>query len=65
MRESDINIDKKVLSIAKDLVYVVSNSRKLKHFGAGMNLHQATSSKDLINFIMLLGTALARSKCAE
>ena len=48
--EKDCEIDQTVCSIAQDIVYGVSNRRKLtpKHVGLGLALHQATRSKALV-----------------
>ena len=48
--EKDCKIDQTVCSIAQDIVYGVSNRRKLtpKHVGLGLTLHQATRSEALV-----------------
>ena len=48
--EKDCKIDQTVCSIAQDIVYRVSNRRKLapKHVGLGLALHQATRSEALV-----------------
>ncbi len=48
--EKDCEIDQTVCSIAQDIVYRVSNRRKLtqKHVGLGLALHQATRSEALV-----------------
>ena len=48
--EKDCEIDQTVCSIAQDIVYGVSNRRKLtpKHLGLGLALHQATRSEALV-----------------
>ena len=48
--EKDCEIDQTVCSIAQDIVYGVSNRRKLtpKHVGLGLALHQATRSEALV-----------------
>ena len=48
--EDDI-AKRRVLSVAQDIVYGVSNGRKLtpKHVGLGLAIHQSTRSKNLIN----------------
>ena len=55
------DLDKKVLSVAQDLVYIVSNCRKLtpKHVGLGLTLHQATRSKDLVNLFHAAGHCIS------
>ena len=55
------DLDKKVLSVAEDLVYIVSNCRKLtpKHVGLGLTLHQAISSKDLVNMFHAAGHCIS------
>ena len=48
--EKDCEIDQTVCSIAQDIVYGVSNRRKLtpKHVGLGLAVHQATRSEALV-----------------
>ena len=48
--EKDCEIDQTVCSIAQDIVYGVSNRRRLtpKHVGLGLALHQATRSEALV-----------------
>ena len=48
--EKDCKIDQTLCSIAQNIVYRVSNSRKLtpKHVGLGLALHQATRSEALV-----------------
>ena len=56
----------KICSIAQDLVYAVSNNRKLtpKHIGLGLTLHQATRSEALVEVFhaagMLIGMDTVR-----
>ena len=64
--------DARILSIAQDLVYVVSTRLTPKHMGLGSCLHQATRSKQLVKLfhnaghimsykdILMMDTALAK-----
>lgn len=47
----DTNTKCKVFSIAQDIVYGISNGKKLtpKHIGLALTLHQATRSENLVN----------------
>ena len=48
--KEDADVKQAVCSIAQDIVYAVSNKRKLtpKHIGLGLALHQATRSESLL-----------------
>ena len=48
--EKDCKIEQSVCSIAQDIVYGVSNRRKVapKHIGLGLALHQPTRSEALV-----------------
>jgi len=49
--EANADMNRRVLSIAQDIVYGVSKGQKLtpKHVGLGLTLHQATRSENLVN----------------
>ena len=55
------DLDKKVLSVAQDLVYIVSKCRKLtrKHVGLGLTLHQDTRPKDLVKLVHAAGHCIS------
>ena len=49
--EANTDMNRRVLSVAQDIVYGVSKGQKLtpKHVGLGLTLHQATRSENLVN----------------
>ena len=49
--EVNVTVDRKIYSIAQDIIFGVSNGAKLtsKHVGLGLALHQATRSEMLVN----------------
>jgi hypothetical protein len=55
------HIRSRVLSVAQDLVYIVSGGRKWtpKHVGLASTLHQATRSKDLVRLFNKAGNCLS------
>ena len=55
------DLDKNVLSVAKDLVYIVTKCRKLtpKHVGLGLTLQQDTRSKDLVKLVHAAGHCIS------
>ena len=59
--EGDDDIQRKVLSIAQDLVYGISDGKKWtpKHIGLASTLHQATRSKDLVQLFHKAGHCLS------
>lgn len=59
--------DKKILSIAQDIIYVASKGKKLtpKHIGLGLALHQKTRSRKLINLFNSAGHCVTYSKVLQ
>lgn len=59
--------DKKILSIAQDIIYAASKGKKLtpKHIGLGMALHQKTKSRKLVTLFNSAGHCLTYSKVLQ
>ena len=57
----DDDVQRKVLSIAQDLIYGISGGKKWtpKHIGLASTLHQATRSKDLVQLFHKAGHCLS------
>ena len=62
--DKSANIETRICSIAQDIVYVVSNGRKLtpKHVGLGLTLHQATRSSSLVELFNSAGHTIGIDK---
>jgi hypothetical protein len=54
----------RVLNLAQDVVYAVSNGKKLtpKHIGIALTVHQATRSKELVQFLNRSGHCISYDK---
>ena len=59
--EEDVEMTRRLCSIAQDIVFTVSRSRKLtpKHVGLGLTLHQATRSEQLVNIFHAAGHTIS------
>ena len=58
---TDTSIHNRVLSISQDIIFAVTNGRKLtpKHVGLGLTVHQATRSKSLVDLLYSAGHCIS------
>ena len=58
---ADASVHNRVLSISQDIIFAVTNGRKLtpKHVGLGLTVHQATRSKSLVDLLYSAGHSIS------
>ena len=58
---ADASVHNRVLSISQDIIFAVTNGRKLtpKHVGLGLTVHQATRSKSLVDMLYSAGHSIS------